>query len=134
MAEMKGAKNNVPTKQSAVVTAVSPVRPPASTPVADSMKAPEVVVPIKAAKVVARASAIMGRSICGQVAVLVEKAGAGGDSDQGAHRVHESDHEDGQHDREKSPGEDAVQVKFKKDRREAGRTADPCRSAAARHR
>src|SRR5437867_7267889 len=73
MAEIKDAKNRVPTKQSAVVTAVKPVRPPASTPVADSMNAPEVVVPTRAAKVVARASAIMGRSIFGRLPSLSKK-------------------------------------------------------------
>src|SRR5208337_5538324 len=47
--------------------------PPASTPVADSIYAPEVVVPITAAKVVARASAIIGRSICGRLPSLSRK-------------------------------------------------------------
>src|ERR1019366_4357874 len=73
MAEMNGAKNKVPAKHSAVMTAVRPVRPPASTPVADPIEAPDVVVPITAAKVVASASAIIGRSICGRLPSLSRK-------------------------------------------------------------
>ena len=66
MAPTNGEKKSVPTKQSAVTTAVRPVRPPASTPVADSMNAPEVVVPTMEAKMIESASAAMGRSICGR--------------------------------------------------------------------
>src|SRR5205809_7603221 len=63
---MNGEKNSVPRKQIAVTTAVNPVLPPASTPVADSMKAPEVDVPTKAAKITESASTVVGRSICGK--------------------------------------------------------------------
>src|SRR5437763_16363553 len=63
---MNGEKNSVPRKQIAVTTAVNPVLPPASTPVADSMKAPEVDVPNKAAKITESASTVIGRSICGK--------------------------------------------------------------------
>jgi len=63
---MNGEKNSVPRKQIAVTTAVNPVLPPASTPVADSMKAPEVDVPIKAAKITESASTVIGRSMCGR--------------------------------------------------------------------
>src|SRR5438034_10727358 len=63
---MNGEKNSVPRKQIAVTTAVNPVLPPASTPVADSMKAPEVDVPTKAAKITESASTVIGRSICGK--------------------------------------------------------------------
>src|SRR5437870_12339598 len=62
---MNGEKNSVPRKQIAVTTAVNPVLPPASTPVADSMKAPEVDVPTKAAKITDSASTVIGRPICG---------------------------------------------------------------------
>src|SRR6185437_7232253 len=67
MAATNGEKNSAPAKHAAVTTAVIPVRPPASTPVADSMNAPDVVVPTSAAKVVDRASAIIGLSICGRL-------------------------------------------------------------------
>ncbi len=67
MAATNGAVKAESAKQMATTTAVSPVRPPASIPVADSTKAPEVVVPNSGASTVASASAIMGRSICGRL-------------------------------------------------------------------
>src|SRR5205807_351907 len=67
MAATKGEKNNVPAKHDAVMIAAKPVLPPASTPVADSIYAPAVVVPTSAAKLVDSASTIMGRSISGRL-------------------------------------------------------------------
>src|SRR5579871_1732303 len=61
-----GEKNSASTKHSAVTTDVIPVRPPASTPAADSRNAPDVVVPTSAASIVEIASTVIGRSICGR--------------------------------------------------------------------
>src|SRR5438128_6460263 len=63
---MNGEKNSVPRKQIAVTTTVNPVPPPASAPDDDSMKAHEVDVPTKAAKITESASTVIGRSICGK--------------------------------------------------------------------
>src|SRR5947209_18717078 len=63
---MNGEKNSVPRKQIAVTTAVNPVLHPASTPVSDSMKAPQVDVSSKAAKITESASTVIGRSMCGK--------------------------------------------------------------------
>ena len=125
IAEINGAKNSVPTKQSAVTTEVNPVRPPASTPVADSMYAPEVVVPITAAKVVASASAIIGPLDLRQIAVFVEESRARRNANQSSHRVDKSHDEDGQDDGKESPAQKTMQIKLHENRRQAGRAADP---------
>ena len=57
-------------KSAAMKTVVNPVRPPACTPAADSMNAPEVVVPTSAANTVANASHSIGCAMRG-VAALV---------------------------------------------------------------
>src|ERR1017187_10747718 len=67
IAATRGAKNSDIANRPATPTAVKPVRPPAWTPAADSMYAPEVVVPTRPANIVAIASASIGRSICGNV-------------------------------------------------------------------
>src|SRR5713101_5949197 len=99
---MKGEKNNVPTKHRAVTTAVRPVRPPACTPVADSMNAPEVEVPTTAANIIDRASAIIGRDLR-KIAILVQEPRTRRDTDERSHCVHESHDENREHNREKAP-------------------------------
>ena len=63
IAVTSGAKKSDGTISAAMKTAVNPVRPPACTPAADSMNAPEVVVPASAANTVANASQSMGCAI-----------------------------------------------------------------------
>jgi len=70
IAVTKGAKKSDRIKSAAMKTVVNPVRPPACTPAADSMNAPEVVVPTSAANTVANASHSIGCAMRG-VAALV---------------------------------------------------------------
>src|SRR5207244_11624960 len=98
---MNGEKKSVPRKQIAVTTAVNPVLPPASTPVADSMKAPEVDVPTKAAKITETHRALNVR----QVSALIQKSRARRHSNQRTHGVHESHNKDREHNREESPAQ-----------------------------
>src|SRR5215472_3953583 len=75
IADTSGAKKSDRVKSAAMKTAVNPVRPPACTPAADSMNAPEVVVPASAANTVASSSE---HGLCDswQVAALVQKSRA----------------------------------------------------------
>src|SRR6266705_911912 len=120
---MNGEKKSVPRKQIAVTTAVNPVLPPASTPVADSMKAPEVDVPTKAAKITESASTVIGRSICGKL--LIQKSRACRHSNQRTHRVHEGHNKNREHNREESPAQCSSKIHAEQYRRNAGRQAHP---------
>ncbi len=93
-------------------------------PVADSTKAPEVVVPNSGESAVASASAIMGRSICGRLPCSSRKPARARESDQRAHGVHKGHDEDGERDGQRLGRERAAHVELRKDGRDAGGSSE----------